>query len=305
MVKRLLAACGLLVLGAFGFLAVPSASSRPCWVKHHNCPTTSTTTTTTPTTTTVPTTTTTGGGGTVEWRGDFETADLSQWWLHQWNGGTGCGGPCTPAQVGNTTGTVVTSPVAQGTYALEVTASSCTSGCPNDRAEVLATQQDSGGYPNQEWYYGWYTRFKSGAVFWPNGDGWNDFVQFFSTGGSAWIYLGIGANNGTPKIVSNGPWGNLPVINPLVEDHWYHFVVHAIWSTDPNVGLWELWADGVKIQSLHTATLQNATVPENSNYTVPGMVLSQGFYGGANPDDVTAYADGMCRATTYQAAASC
>jgi hypothetical protein len=341
---RPLVAVAMLALAALGFaLAVPlGTAARYCGPRHRACaPSVSTTTTTasgtttygtttTSATTTAPTTTTTSAtttaqatttgqtttaatttnstSGSVAWRGDYETGNFSQWWLTQFAGGIGCGGTCGPTQIGSGTATIVTSPVAQGQYATAFVDGPHvgTDPCNCDRSEVAATQQESGGYPGQEWYYGWYTDFPGPSQqFWPNGDGWNDFVQFFSTGGSAWIYLGIGANNGTPKIISNGPWGNTPILTPLQFDHWYHFVVHAIWSTDPSVGLFEVYVDGTKIFSTHAATLQNASTPENSNYTVPGMVLSQGFYRGASSFTNTVIQDGFCRASSYDAAAGC
>jgi hypothetical protein len=270
--------------------------------------TTPTPTTTASTTTADTTTTTTTPAGSVAWRGDYETGNFSQWWLTQFAGGIGCGGTCGPNQIGSGSAAIVTSPVAQGHYAAKFVDSphTGTDPCNCDRTEVAATQQESGGYPGQEWYYGWYTSFPGPSQqFWPNGDGWNDFVQFFSTGNTAWIYLGIAANNGTPKIYTNGPWGHTILANPLQYDHAYHFIVHAIWSTNSSVGLWELWLDGQKLMSLHAATLENATVPENSNYTVPGMVLSQGFYRGASNFTNTVIQDGFCRATSYDAAAGC
>jgi hypothetical protein len=332
---RPLVVLALLALAGLGFgLSVPLGySARWCGPRHRVCaPTPSTTTTTnyvptttnsattttatttsatttsatttSATTTTASTTTVSTPSGSVAWRGDYETGDFSQWWLRQWS----CaGGDNSVSSVGNTCASIVSSPVAQGKYATEFQDfPHGTSTAPNDRSETLATQAESGGYPGQEWYYGWYTDFPGPSQqFWPNGDDWNDFVQFFSTDGNAWMYFGIAANNGTPKIYSDGPYGHIILANPLAYDHWYHFVVHAVWSTDPSVGVFEVWLDGQKLISFQGATLKAATVPENSSYTVPGVVIAQGFYRGSSSFTNTVIQDGFCRATSYDAAANC
>jgi hypothetical protein len=204
--------------------------------------------------------------------------------------------------VGNTSVTIVTSPVRQGTYAARYDAHSSGGGASSvNRAEALLSQANAGGFPGQEWYYGWWTMFPSGESFWPNGDDWNDFTQFefynSNTGASgAYIYFGIAANNGTPKIFMDGPNGHTILVNPLQFDHWYHFVVHAVWSTSSATGIFGVSVDGVQVfPDTHEATLQSSN---------PGMIYSQGFYSARDTDN-TVFHDGFCRAGSYEAAAAC
>lgn len=309
--SRLLLAVAMVGLVAIGFgVAVPLGRSAPrCHMGKGLCfhgattasteqtttpgapTTTSTTTTTTPTTTTVPTT-----SGTVAWRGDYETDSLSQWWLGQFGGASsGCGGPCGPAQVGNTSATPVTSPVAQGHYAAKFTVQPCASGCPNDRAEVLASQAESGGYLGQDWYYGWWTMFPSGQSFWNGGGDWNDFTQFQGGGSVGGVeYLNVNQADypaGHPELQLEA--GGRHDLGPLQFDHWYHFIVHAKWEQD-STGVFQVYVDGALKADLHQATMASSGVVE----------ISQGYYSNASSNN-TVIQDGFCRATSYDAAATC
>jgi hypothetical protein len=260
---------------------------------------TTTPTTTTASTTTADTTTATTPAGSVAWRGDYESGDFSQWWLTQFGGASsGCGGPCGPAQVGNTSATIVTAPVAQGTYAAEFRVQPCLSGCPNDRAEIMTSQAQAGGYLGQEWWYGWWTYFPSGQTFWSGGGDWNAINQF-SGGGSVGGVEGIGINAAsypTPHLQENSRVSGRHDLGVLQFNHWTHFVIHARYEQD-STGVFQVYVDGTLLADLREPTMQTGT-------TSPVIEISQGYYTNADSDN-TVIQDGMCRATSYDAAAGC
>lgn len=236
----------------------------------------------------------------VQYRGDFETGNFSQWRFNQMLGGVGCGVPaCTTDQVGNATGIIVTSPHKQGKYAMKcVVASTGGGSSANNRCEVVATTTVTGGVQGQSWWYGWWTYLPGPSqTWWPNGDDWNDVFQFFDeTNQEAFIYGGIAANDGTPALYTDGPWGHKIIGDPLKYNHWYHFVVHAKWSTTSN-GFWNLRLDGVNVQP--KAFIR--TMGQSSN---PATTFSYGFYSARNTDN-TVVQDGFCRASTQAEAAAC
>jgi hypothetical protein len=329
--SRQLRPVAMFAVAAIGFgFAVPLGRSAPrCHMGHKPCsrvattastgqttttssttaptttPTTGATTTeTTPTTaittsaptTTAATTTVSTSSGTVAWRGDYETGSFSQWWLDQFGGGDGCGGVCGSGNVGNTTATIITTNVAQGRYAAEFRVQPCSS-CPNDRAEVLASQAQTGGYVGQDWYYGWWTYFPSGQTFWSGGGDWNAITQF-QGGGSVGGVEGIGINAAdypAPHLQENSRASGRHDLGLLQFDHWYHFVVHAKYEQD-STGVFQVYVDGTLAADLHEPTMVSGSNPE--------IEISQGYYSNASSDN-TVIQDGLCRATSYDAAAAC
>jgi hypothetical protein len=236
--------------------------------------------------------------------GDFETGNVSQW-------------PVEPLEgTGSiTVGTSASQPVKQGTYSAKFVT---TAGTGTARAELNASQAQTGGYPGQEWYYGWWSYFPSingqPQQWWSNGGDWNDIVQFQSVDWTAWMYLGVDQGNYTPgstSIFLN--WGDagpsrrhLIVANPIQYDHWYHFVLHAKWSIDPAVGFIELDVDGVNvIPRTMGPTLYDTTVTHNPADTAPGSYAELDLYHGATSFTNTVVHDGFCRAATYTDAAAC
>lgn len=238
----------------------------------------------------------TSASASVQFRGDYETGDFSQWHFYQMLGGTGCGNACTLDNVGNATGTIITSPVKQGTYAMKCVVASTGGGTShNNRCESLASQAQTGGIAGQSWWYGWWAYIPSGQTWWPNGDDWNVLFQFFDQANvQAFIYGGVAANDGTPALYTDGPWGHKIIADPLQYNHWYHFVVHAKWSL--TAGSWELRLDG-KIKQ----TFNGRTMGQASN---PSIVYSQGFYSARNTNNTVIH-DGFCRASTRTQAARC
>jgi len=241
----------------------------------------------------------------VLWKGDYETGDFSQWWLQEWSQNNSQS--FTPSQVGNSAATIVTAPTAQGSYAAKFQLLPNTGTSSVDRAEIVATQQEAGGYPGEDWYYGWWTDFPGPSQqWWSRGGDWNDFTQFGSNDGSGgWLTFGVDDTSGTPQIFMDAPTGHYGLAN-LQYDHWYHFVLHVKWSTDPSVGAFELWLDGSQAIPLTSAqTLKNTTVSSGPALTSPGVHISEGIYRAASPFTNTVVHDGLCRAATYAAAAGC
>lgn len=230
--------------------------------------------------------------------GDYETGNFSQWHFTQFLGGNGCGDACTLDNVGNAVATTVTSPVKQGTYATKFQVFSTGGGLShNNRAEVLASRDQTGGFQGQQWFYGWWTYFPGPSqTWWSNGGDWNDTFQFYDQfNNEAYIIGGVDATSGHPTLYIDGPFGHTTLADPLQYNHWYHFIVRAKWSGNPSVGLWELWLDGAVKQPL-----QSMTTYTNSSV----IVYSQGFYSARNTDN-TVYQDGFCRAATRAAASAC
>jgi hypothetical protein len=57
---------------------------------------------------------------------------------------------------------------------------------------------------------------------------------------------------GAPALNSSGNWIAMKV--PLIKGRWFPIVVHYIFSSDPSVGLAEIWVDGKSVLSIHTMT---------------------------------------------------
>jgi hypothetical protein len=234
--------------------------------------------------------------------GGYETGDFSQWWLHQWSINPDPTQAYNSHNVGNSTARIVTSPVAQGRYAAEFQVFPTTGTNRNDRAEVVASQAESGGYPGQTWWYSWWTYFPGPSQnWWHRGGDWNDITQFTSTDNvPSQMAIGIdAANYPSPVIYAEGmPFRRKHILATLRYDHWYHFLVHARWSTGSR-GYVEMWLDGKKvIRRAHGATLRNQHSPASSDLTSPGMYLSQGIYRGAYRSTNTVVHDGFCRAAS-------
>ena len=77
---------------------------------------------------------------------------------------------------------------------------------------------------------------------------------------------------------------------PLVRGVWHDFVFHVIWSSNPDLGLVELWYDGTKVIE---AKAWQTLYPGETNY------LKQGLYrDSAIQPTAVVYHDGMTIGTT-------
>ena len=238
--------------------------------------------------------------------GGYETGDFSQWWQHQWSINPDPTQGYDIHNVGNSTARIVTSPVAQGRYAAKFQVFRTTGTNRNDRAQIVATQPESGGYPGQTWWYGWWTYFPGPSQnWWHRGGDWNDITQFFSTDNvPSQMQIGIdAADYPSPVIYTEGmPFRRKRILTTLRYNHWYHFLVHARWSTASD-GYVAMWLDGIKVvPRVYGATLRNQHSPASSALTSPGMHLSQGIYRGAYRSTNTVIFDGFRRAATRRLA---
>jgi hypothetical protein len=238
--------------------------------------------------------------------GGYETGDFSQWWLHQWSINPDPTQGYNIYNVGNSSARIVTRPVAQGRYAAKFQVFPTTGTNPNDRAQIVASQAESGGFPGQTWWYAWWTYFPGPSQdWWHRGGDWNDITDFTSTDNiPSQMAIGIdAADHRRPVIYAEGlPLRRKRILSTLRYDHWFHFLVHARWSTGPD-GFVEMWLDGKKvIRRLYGATLREQDSPASSDFTSPGMYLAQGIYRGAYRSTNTVIHDGFRRAVSRRSA---
>ena len=203
--------------------------------------------------------------------------------------------------VGNSSARIVTRPVAQGRYAAEFQVLPTTGTNPNDRAEIVASQAESGGYPGQTWWYGWWTYFPGPSQdWWRQGGDWNDITQFFSTDNvPSQMAIGIDATHRrSPVIYAEGmPFRRKRILataslRPLV----------PLPGSRPLVDRFErLRGDVARREAGNPARLRrNVEKPELTGelrFTSPGMYLSQGIYRHAYRSTNTVIHDGFCRAS--------
>jgi hypothetical protein len=125
-------------------------------------------------------------------------------------------------------------------------------------------------------------------------------MQFSSTDNvPSQMAIGIDAADYHSSVIytEGMPFRRKQILAKLRYDHWYHFLVHARWSTRSR-GYVEMWLDGKKVvPRVYGATLRNQHSPASSALTSPGMYLSQGIYRGAYRSTNTVILDGFCRAT--------
>jgi hypothetical protein len=246
--------------------------------------------------------------GLVAWRGDYETGSFSQWGEHQWSRNNDQGYTC--ADVGDSEADIVTSAVTSGRNAAKfvVYPSSCATA---QRSEVAVSEAKTGGFGGQDWWYGWWTMFPAAGnlnSFWQPGGDWNVFTDFHNPGAcESNVEFGIDNTSWTPQIYyddttfATGSCHTAASHNktefPLAYDHWYHFVLHVKWSSNPSIGFTELYVDGTpRSPQRYGQTLTDDT---------QGAYWKQGFYRTTFAGTNTVYHDGACRATTYTAAAAC
>jgi MYXO-CTERM domain-containing protein len=71
--------------------------------------------------------------------------------------------------------------------------------------------------------------------------------------GSAPLYIGANNANIWMCLVDQATSTCRESLNlaTLLRGHWHDFVMHAKWSSDPNVGFLEMWIDGVNVLAMH------------------------------------------------------
>jgi len=209
----------------------------------------------------------------VVWRGDFETDDLFQW--------SSVDGLASRL-------TVVPSPVRQGSYALRVEVRSGDFASYGNRNELVRDVPETEGMDR---YYAWSTMFDAS---YPIANTWQVFTQWHHSGCCGSPPLEFDVDGQTLSLSRNPPPGSGSTIRlwstPLVRGVWHDFVLHVIWSSNPDLGFIELWYDANKaIDGKAVQTL------------FPGMVnyLKQGLYRDSSITAVgVVYHDGMTVGTT-------
>ncbi len=232
--------------------------------------------------------------GQILWRGDFSTGDTSQW-----------AGVHTGGKWGNSAIDIVRAPGRPSIYAARFTVKAAASG--NVRAELTSTQQQTGGYSGQEWYYSWSTYIPA----YPNrqtgwGD-WNDIMQWMDLRHNCSPPLQVDVepaqDNKPVRLVfsneinaqvsgncSNSVSKDYDLV-PLFYDHWFDFTVHVKWSEDARIGFSEVWVNGCHVLPLtHMQTLDPGS---------GGVYMEQELYRPATNGTNILYHAGTRRHTAY------
>jgi hypothetical protein len=196
--------------------------------------------------------------GDIRWDGGFETGDFSQYWLENWGDLDGGGW-------GNSSGTLVTSPVRHGTYSLKMTVNPPDSSGAANRGQITTTNAQIGATEGNSFYYSFSLYIPSQpnrASGWPS---WTNISQWF-----AWCYpmLQLFINSAGQYVVESQPNdpnacnGNGPtqewVIGKVTYDTWEDFTFHISWSENPSRGSVTVWHDGqLVLPTQHVQTLEN------------------------------------------------
>lgn len=208
----------------------------------------------------------------VIWRGDFETGSRSQYSGAQ--------------MVSADRLQVVTSPVAEGRYALKATVKQGDDpiNSSGNRNELVYQGNESSG---SEYYYRWQVMF---APDFPSVRTWQIFTQWHHDGccGSPPVQFFVyGEEIRLTLADSVTPWSM-----PLTRGVWHEFIFHVKWSADPKVGFVELWHNREKVlPKRNVATM----------YAGMNVYLKLGLY---RSDTVTqtgvVYHDGFIQATQLE-----
>jgi len=257
----------------------------------------------------------------IEFTGDFETGDISQW---TW--GAQCANTGVPSSGSLIRGTISVQSeiVAQGTYGarFQLPAAAGTTAC-----EALAKRQVGVGTDD---YYGFMVRFPAD---WrePSSAGWGlSLAQLnFQNIWGAPVSLNAHADHvalvmqsgrcnsvETSKPVCNyssGRNGNVaPMVAvpaPLVLEEWHELIVHVRWATDSSgiIEAWhrlkgdEAWNKTVSVSGYPTVQWTDEERPD----TIAGNSSDKiGAYRGGADFPLTIWHDGFVRTTTFAAASA-
>jgi hypothetical protein len=208
----------------------------------------------------------------VIWRGDFETGDRSQYTGTQ--------------MVSADRLEVVTSPVAEGRYALKATVRQGDDPIDSsgNRNELVYQGNNAAG---AEYYYRWKVMFPAD---YPSVRTWQVFTQWHHEGccGSPPVEFFVYGEE--IRLTLNSTTSVTPWVTKLVRGVWQEFILRVKWSPDPAVGFIELWHNREKVVAKrYLATMYPGTV---RNYLKLGLYRS---------DTVTqvgvVYHDGFIQAT--------
>jgi hypothetical protein len=139
------------------------------------------------------------------------------------------------------------------------------SGSRAERTDAMIGAALTDAVEGREQWWGWSTYFPSDYRPTPS-TAWNIFLDFHNTGsdGQANINFLADTNFDPPKLEMTVYGGSSPqtakqsalAIGRAHRNQWYDFMLHVVWSSNPHVGLVELFLSGRRIgRPLHRATL--------------------------------------------------
>lgn len=212
----------------------------------------------------------------IVWRADFENGATSQF-----NGNI--------QRVSADRLQVVTSPVAEGRYALKATVYQGDDpiDASGNRAEVVHTYGEREG---DMFFYRFLVRFD--AAF-PAPNTWQLFTQWHHTGLTGSPPLEFVVRGEQLEFVHNSPANSTTTrmpLGPLVRGEWQEFVLQVKWSPDPAVGFVQVWRN----RELKVAKRAFATM-----FPGQGIYMKAGYYRNdtiAQPG--TLHLDGYLQTTT-------
>ncbi|MBZ4415400.1 polysaccharide lyase [Myxococcus sp. RHSTA-1-4] len=162
----------------------------------------------------------------VQWKGDFETGNISQWTRSQ--------------SVANSRLQVVTDVVREGRYALKATVRQGDDpiNASGNRNELLYISQEKTG---STWFYKWSTLFPKG---YPSADTWQVFAQWHQAGDSGSPPLEFFVRGEQMNLRVGGSSGDVVWQAPLNRGEWHDFILQVKWSSNPKTGFVQLWHNG-------------------------------------------------------------
>jgi len=225
----------------------------------------------------------------VLWSGDFQTGNLLQWDRLQAAPGDARVVSSLPPHDGRRFAAAFT--VRPGDNPIHST---------GERAEAVASVEQTGSEPNATAWYGWSTYFP--PDFSAPADSWNIFTQWHGT-----LSDGCPPNLAFEANARSGKWiisltarggrlsGCMPpskrrwTVATLQLGQWYDFVLHVRWSSNPHRGYVSLWLNGRQV--IGQTTLATLYVGERA-------YLKQGFYRAPSSLTTTIYHAGMRRGSS-------
>jgi hypothetical protein len=235
-----------------------------------------------------------GPPGRVYWSGDFQTGNLRQWDRLQALPGDARVVPTPAPHDGRRFAARFT--VRSGDNPIHST---------GERAEAVASVEQTGSKPETSAWYGWSTYFPPDFQAPP--ESWNIFTQWhgvLSDGCPPNLAFEANAFSGSWRISFRARGGRLQECTPSSDEkwdvaslqlgRWYDFVLHVRWSSNPHLGFVALWVDGRQV--VPQTALATLYVGERS-------YLKQGFYRAPSPLTSIVYHAGMRRGSSYASVA--
>ncbi|WP_375770586.1 polysaccharide lyase [Archangium gephyra] len=210
----------------------------------------------------------------TNWRGDFETGNLSQWDREQ--------------SVSSSRLQVVSSPVREGRYALKtiVRQGDDPINASGNRNELLYLDREAAG---SEFFYKWSTLFPSSF---PRSPKWQIFTQWHHDGSGGSPPLEFYVVDDQLRLRVGGSSGKIVWTAPLKREQWNDFVLHVKWSPDPKTGFVELYHNGkVVLPLMKVATQYSGQL----NYLKMGLYRDESIA----PEGVV-FHDGFAQATRLE-----